>query len=74
MLADMPHLRLVPPVADLPEAAPARPDGPRVSLRLLMALSGRCSCDDCVLAYRAGDKNAGIIEVAATARRLHAVR
>lgn len=72
MLADMPHLRLVPPVANHTETAPT--DGPRVSLRLLMALSGRCACDDCVLAYRAGDKSAGIIEVTEPRRRLRSVR
>lgn len=52
----MSHLRLVPSepaVAD---------DRPRVSLRLLMAASGRCSCDACVLAYRGGDRNAGIVD------------
>ncbi|MDQ1706405.1 MAG: hypothetical protein QOF18_2771 [Frankiaceae bacterium] len=48
----MPHLRLVPAVAD---------DRPRVSLRLLMAASGRCACDDCLLAYRAGNTKAGIV-------------
>lgn len=54
----MPHLRLV--GAD--ETVDATVDDrPRVSLRLLMAASGRCSCDDCLWAYRAGDKNAGII-------------
>jgi hypothetical protein len=47
---------------------------PRVSLRLLMAASGRCSCDDCLLAYRAGDNTAGIIQVGAPTRRLAAVR
>jgi len=52
-----PHLRLV--GAD--DASTVVDDRPRVSLRLLMAASGRCSCDDCLLAYRAGDKNAGII-------------
>lgn len=50
----MSHLHLVPPVAD---------DRPRVSLRLLMAASGRCSCDDCLLSYRAGNTRAGIVEV-----------
>jgi hypothetical protein len=52
-----PHLRLV---SDT-DSAPVVDDRPRVSLRLLMAASGRCSCDDCLLAYRGGDKNAGII-------------
>ena len=56
----MPHLRLVPPLADEPVSAD---DGPKVSLRLLMAASGRCSCDDCLWAYRRGDKNAGIVRV-----------
>lgn len=64
----MPHLRLVGPDATVTD------DRPRVSLRLLMAASGRCSCDDCLLAYRAGDKNAGIIRVATSAPRLAAVR
>ena len=64
----MPHLRLVGPdegVAD---------DRPKVSLRLLMAASGRCSCDDCLLAYRAGDKSAGIIRVGSSRPALTAVR
>lgn len=68
----MPHLRLV--GADDTAVEPAADDRPRVSLRLLMAASGRCSCDDCLLAYRAGDKNAGIIRVASSAPRLAAVR
>jgi hypothetical protein len=56
----MPKLRLVPAAGDTARSWVA--DGrPRVSLRLLMAASGRCSCDDCLLAYRAGDRNAGII-------------
>ena len=54
----MPHLRLVPPVDDSSSFVDERP---RVSLRLLMAASGRCSCDDCLLAYRAGNRRAGII-------------
>ncbi|MBV9293701.1 MAG: hypothetical protein JO222_14755 [Frankiales bacterium] len=68
----MPHLRLV-TAADSP--APVD-DRPRVSLRLLMAASGRCSCDDCLLAYRAGDRSAGIVRVGASAApaRLTAVR
>ena len=49
-------------------------DRPRVSLRLLMAASGRCSCDDCLLAYRAGNKDAGIIRVRPHTARLAAVR
>lgn len=56
----MPHLRLVAPVDD---SSSLVDDRPRVSLRLLMAASGRCSCDDCLLAYRAGNKRAGIIAV-----------
>lgn len=77
----MPHLRLVPerlvpqrlvpqrlapPVADTATVD----DRPRVSLRLLMAASGRCSCDDCLLAYRAGNTRAGIIRVSAAALHL----
>lgn len=74
MLAAMSHLRLVPSVDDAaPERAATDEAGPRVSLRLLMAMSGRCSCDACVLAYRAGDKSAGVIPVAPV-RRLRAVR
>jgi hypothetical protein len=77
MLAGMSHLRLVPPVAPLTGAADATTsddDRPRVSLRLLMAMSGRCSCDECLIAYRAGDRNAGVIDVPPPARRLRAVR
>lgn len=51
-------------------------DRPRVSLRLLMAASGRCSCDDCLLAYRAGNRRAGIITGSSRAtftRALYAV-
>ena len=59
----MSHLRLV--TAD----EPTLDDRPRVSLRLLMAASGRCSCDDCLLAYRAGNKRAGIITVRSVASR-----
>jgi hypothetical protein len=76
MLDGMAHLRLVTDddCADAAGAGGSVPDGrPRVSLRLLMAASGRCSCDACVLAYRAGDKRAGIIDVRA-ATRLHAAR
>ena len=71
----MPNLRLV-TSADEPRAerVDAVDDRPQVSLRLLMAASGRCSCDDCVLAYRGGDKRAGIIAVATPVRRLAAVR
>ena len=64
----MPQLRLVPAPAD------AVDDRPRVSLRLLMAASGRCACDDCLLAYRAGDKSAGIVEPLRSKPRLSAVR
>jgi hypothetical protein len=62
----MPHLRLV---TESPEAD----DRPRVSLRLLMAMSGRCSCDGCLLSYRAGNRRAGIVDMPA-ARGLTAVR
>jgi hypothetical protein len=62
----MPHLRLVP----APASAPAADDPPRVSLRLLMAASGRCSCDDCLRAYRAGDRTAGIVRVGTAPRAL----
>jgi hypothetical protein len=55
----MPHLRLVPSVVD---------DRPRVSLRLLMAASGRCSCDDCLIAYRTGDRHAGIVRLSPRVR------
>jgi hypothetical protein len=67
----MPHLRVVPAATDVSAAADERP---RVSLRLLMAASGRCSCDDCLLSYRRGAKTAGIISVRTTADRLTAVR
>jgi hypothetical protein len=69
MLLGMPHLRLV----TAAEPVPARDDLPRVSLRLLMAASGRCSCDGCLLAYRRGDRSAGIVRTA-SASRLTAVR
>jgi hypothetical protein len=69
----MSHLRLV--SADEPTIAHAAVDDrPRVSLRLLMAASGRCSCDDCLLAYRAGNTRAGIIDVRSTTTALNAVR
>lgn len=68
----MPNLRLVIDNSG-PAAAPVD-DRPRVSLRLLMAASGRCSCDDCLLAYRAGNKKAGIIRVGSSQTRLAAVR
>lgn len=65
----MPHLRLV---TDEPVTT-AVDDRPRLSLRLLMAASGRCSCDDCLLSYRAGNRRAGIVEMPAM-RALTAVR
>jgi len=69
----MSHLHLVPqPSAD--DCAGAVDARPRVSLRLLMAASGRCSCDACVLSYRRGDKQAGIVELRRPAARLTAVR
>jgi len=69
----MSHLRLVPPPVG--EASTPADDRPRVSLRLLMAASGRCSCDDCLIAYRRGNKTAGIVQVpTAGASRLSAVR
>jgi hypothetical protein len=68
----MSHLRLVPPPAG--EVATLADDRPRVSLRLLMAASGRCSCDDCLIAYRRGNKTAGVVQVPSTAPRLTAVR
>jgi hypothetical protein len=68
----MSHLRLVPPLGSSP---PGRADDrPRVSLRLLMAASGRCSCDSCVIAYRLGDRTAGIVRARPAATRLIAVR
>ena len=69
----MSHLRLVPPLGSEP-AAETVDDRPRVSLRLLMAASGRCSCDACVIAYRLGDKSAGLVEPRRPAARLTAVR
>ena len=69
----MSHLRLVPPLGSEPRADVVD-DRPRVSLRLLMAASGRCSCDACVIAYRLGDKSAGIVEPRRPATRLTAVR
>jgi hypothetical protein len=67
----MPHLRLVTdtPVSDTSSGS----DLPQVSLRLLMAASGRCSCDGCLLSYRAGNRRAGIVEMPAP-RALTAVR
>jgi hypothetical protein len=72
MLLCMPHLRLVTDAE--PPAPAADSELPRVSLRLLMAASGRCSCDDCLIAYRRGDRAAGIVRVGAGASRLTAVR
>ena len=69
MLIRMPHLRLLPPPAD-----ETVDDLPRVSLRLLMAASGRCSCDDCLWAHRNGDKDAGIVRVGCSEPLLTAVR
>jgi hypothetical protein len=71
MLLDMPHLRLV---TDAEPPTASDDDLPRVSLRLLMAASGRCSCDDCVLAYRRGDHSAGIVRAGGAVARLSAVR
>jgi hypothetical protein len=68
----MPNLRLV--ASNGVTTDDAVDDRPRVSLRLLMAASGRCSCDDCLLAYRAGNTRAGIIEVSPRPARLAAVR
>ena len=69
-MATTSHLRLVPEQRQSADVD----DRPRVSLRLLMAASGRCSCDDCLLAYRAGNKSAGIIRVTGSQSRLAAVR
>ena len=69
----MSHLRLVPPLGHAP-AVETEDDRPRVSLRLLMAASGRCSCDACVIAYRLGDKSAGLVTPKPSATRLSAVR
>ena len=85
----MSHLRLVPTQSAMGNAVPtqsamgnavptqsahaATDDRPRVSLRLLMAASGRCSCDACLIAYRLGDKSAGIVEPRRPAARLTAV-
>src|SRR3954453_18115687 len=71
--ATMSHLRLVPPVGTEPNGD-AADDRPRVSLRLLMAASGRCSCDACLIAYRLGDRKAGIVEQRRPTARLTAVR
>ena len=71
---DMPNLRLVTELPTDGVVDGTVDDRPRVSLRLLMAASGRCSCDDCLLAYRAGNTRAGIVEVAASRPRLAAVR
>lgn len=66
----MSHLHLVPA---LPADTVEVDDRPRVSLRLLMAASGRCSCDDCLWAYRRGDKDAGIVRVGCQSTLLTAV-
>jgi hypothetical protein len=71
--ATMSHLRLVPPLGREPSTARSD-DRPRVSLRLLMAASGRCSCDACVIAFRLGDRSAGIVPQRRTAAPLIAVR
>ena len=65
MLGPMRHLRLVGGTGTEQDVRPVAGslDRPMVSLRLLMAASGRCSCDDCLLAYRAGDKHAGVVRV-----------
>jgi hypothetical protein len=68
----MSHLSLVPPQS--PAAPVAVDDRPRVSLRLLMAASGRCSCDACLISYRLGDTSAGIVTPRRPAARLTAVR
>src|SRR3954447_9247118 len=80
----MSHLRLVPPpgtggIGGTAGTVPAIlatdvDDRPRVSLRLLMAASGRCSCDACLIAYRLGDKTAGIVSPPRPSARLTAVR
>ena len=73
MLRGRSHLRLV--RSDESTLSQPGVDGrPRVSLRLLMAASGRCSCDDCLLAYRAGNKRAGVIDVRPGVVSLNAVR
>ena len=71
--ATMSHLRLVPPVGTA-TPAPTDDDRPRVSLRLLMAASGRCSCDACLIAFRLGDRNAGVVPERRATPRLTAVR
>jgi hypothetical protein len=70
----MSHLRLVPALADEPVSESIVDDFPRVSLRLLMAASGRCSCDDCLWAYRRGDKDAGIVRRTCKSSLLTAVQ
>jgi len=69
----MSHLRLVPPI-DTESSTHTTDDRPRVSLRLLMAASGRCSCDACVIAYRLGDRTAGIVPQRRHGAGLTAVR
>jgi hypothetical protein len=71
MLGSMPQLRLV---ASDRTPSVVLDDRPRVSLRLLMAASGRCSCDDCLWAFRRGDGTAGVVRVTSSAGRLSAVR
>jgi hypothetical protein len=71
MLGLMQQLRLV--TSD-PASSRMAAKQPKVSLRLLMAASGRCSCDDCLLAYRRGDKRAGVVAVRNRAVPLTAVR
>lgn len=78
----MSHLRLVQP--SIP--APRRGDEPHlgeetaydddlrlVRVRLLLAVYGRCSCDDCCRAWLAGDSRAGLVEVRAARPRLRVV-
>jgi hypothetical protein len=74
MLLGMPHLRLVTAEGSSPPATASENELPRVSLRLLMAASGRCSCDNCLLAYRRGDRSAGIVRIGCRSSRLTAVR
>lgn len=69
----MSHLRLVSALAEETVSESVADDRPRVSLRLLMAASGRCSCDECLWAYRRGDKGAGIVRVGCTSTLLTAV-
>lgn len=65
----MTHLSVVPPLPSQRTAEPTtRPeeyddDLRLVPVRLLLALDGRCSCDDCCRAWLAGDERAGVVEV-----------